>query len=74
MGGYDEASSLMAASVMDLTGGSGGMVWLAAVVRVRANEEKGEWGEVKAETRRELDESESESESREKREKKLLKN
>ena len=39
-------------------------------MRVRANEEKGEGGEVRAETRRESDESESES--RDKREKKKL--
>ena len=69
MGGYDEASSLMVAGVIDLTGCSGGMVWSA--VEVRANEEKGEWGEVRAETRREL--GESESESRDKREKITIK-
>ena len=59
-----------------MIGGSGGMVWPVVVVKVRANEEKGEWGEVRAKTRRESSESEggSESESRDKREKKLLKN
>ena len=67
MGGYDEASSLMVAGVIDLTGCSGGMVWSA--IEVRANEEKGEWGEVRAETRREL----GESESRDKREKITIK-
>ena len=54
--------------------GNGGMVWPTVVVWVRTNEEKGEWGEVRAETRRESGESESEGESRDKREKKLLKN
>ena len=55
-----------------MIGGNGGMVWPAVVVRVRKNEEKGEWGEVRAETMRES--GESEGESRDKREKKLLKN
>ena len=72
IGEYDEASPLMATSVPSMEGlmisSSEGMVWLAAVVRVRANEENGEWGEVRAETRRES--SESESESRDKRERK----
>ena len=35
------------------------------VVRVKANEEKGEWGEVRAEIRRKLGESESESRDQE---------
>ena len=62
-----------------MIGSSGGMVWPAVVeawgkgreVRVTANEEKWEWDEVRAETRRES--GESESESRDKEREKIIK-
>ena len=43
------------------------------MVRVRANEKKGEGGEVKAETRIEFRESENQSRDKREREKKLIK-
>ena len=76
IGEYDEASPLMATSVPSMEGlmisSSEGMVWLAAVVRVRANEENGEWGEVSRD--KERVKWEWEWEQRHEREKKLLKN